>query len=53
VHVILRRQDDSYCDPLELRGDSALGIPGLLNVARAGRSSSPMRWAAGCSPRAR
>jgi len=37
VHVILRRQDDSYCDPLELRGDSALGIPGLLNVARAGR----------------
>jgi len=37
VHVILRRQDDSYCDPLELRGDSAIGIPGLLNVARAGR----------------
>jgi uncharacterized circularly permuted ATP-grasp superfamily protein/uncharacterized alpha-E superfamily protein len=37
VHVILRRQDDNYCDPLELRGDSALGIPGLLNVARAGR----------------
>ncbi|HEX6736234.1 MAG TPA: circularly permuted type 2 ATP-grasp protein, partial [Azonexus sp.] len=37
VHVILRRQDDDYCDPLELRGDSALGVPGLLNVARAGR----------------
>ncbi|HRH14338.1 MAG TPA: circularly permuted type 2 ATP-grasp protein [Azonexus sp.] len=37
VHVILRRQDDSYCDPLELRGDSALGVPGLLNVVRAGR----------------
>jgi uncharacterized alpha-E superfamily protein len=37
VHVILRRQDDAYCDPLELRGDSALGIPGLVNVARAGR----------------
>ncbi len=37
VHVILRRQDDSYCDPLELRGDSALGVPGLLNAARAGR----------------
>ncbi len=37
VHVILRRQDDDYCDPLELRGDSALGIPGLVNVARAGR----------------
>jgi uncharacterized circularly permuted ATP-grasp superfamily protein/uncharacterized alpha-E superfamily protein len=37
VHVVLRRQDDDYCDPLELRGDSALGIPGLLSVARAGR----------------
>ncbi len=37
VHVILRRQDDSFCDPLELRGDSAIGVPGLLNVARAGR----------------
>ena len=37
VHVVLRRQDDSYCDPLELRGDSALGVPGLLNVMRAGR----------------
>ena len=37
VHVIMRRQDDGYCDPLELRGDSALGIPGLLNVVRAGR----------------
>ncbi|MCE1238297.1 MAG: circularly permuted type 2 ATP-grasp protein [Azonexaceae bacterium] len=37
VHVILRRQDDDYCDPLELRGDSALGVPGLLNVVRAGR----------------
>ena len=39
VHVVLRRQDDDYCDPLELRGDSALGIPGLLNVIRAGRVS--------------
>jgi uncharacterized alpha-E superfamily protein len=37
VHVVLRRQDDAYCDPLELRGESALGVPGLLNVARAGR----------------
>ena len=37
VHVVLRRQDDDYCDPLELRGDSALGVPGLLNVIRAGR----------------
>ncbi len=38
VHVILRRQDDSYCDPLELRGDSAIGVPGLLNAVRAGRA---------------
>lgn len=36
VHAILRRLDDDYCDPLELRADSALGIPGLLQAARAG-----------------
>ena len=37
VHAILRRLDDDYCDPLELRGDSALGVPGLLQAARAGK----------------
>jgi uncharacterized alpha-E superfamily protein len=37
VHSILRRLDDDFCDPLELRGDSALGIPGLLGALRAGR----------------
>ncbi|MCB1614578.1 MAG: circularly permuted type 2 ATP-grasp protein [Pseudomonadales bacterium] len=37
VDVILRRVDDSFCDPVELRGDSQLGVPGLLEVARAGR----------------
>jgi uncharacterized circularly permuted ATP-grasp superfamily protein/uncharacterized alpha-E superfamily protein len=36
VDVILRRVDDSFCDPLELRGDSFLGIAGLLQAARAG-----------------
>jgi len=36
VHAILRRLDDDFCDPLELRGDSALGIPGLLQAVRAG-----------------
>jgi uncharacterized circularly permuted ATP-grasp superfamily protein/uncharacterized alpha-E superfamily protein len=36
VDVILRRLDDDYCDPLELRGDSFLGIPGLIQVIRAG-----------------
>ena len=37
VHAILRRVDDDFCDPLELRGDSALGVPGLAAAARAGR----------------
>jgi len=36
VHAILRRQDDSYCDPLELRTDSKLGVPGLTDCARRG-----------------
>ena len=36
VHVILRRQDDDYCDPLELRSDSALGIGGLVDAVRRG-----------------
>lgn len=36
VHAILRRLDDDFCDPLELRSDSALGVPGLLEAARAG-----------------
>lgn len=37
VDVILRRVDDWYCDPVELRGDSLLGVASLLEVARAGR----------------
>jgi uncharacterized circularly permuted ATP-grasp superfamily protein/uncharacterized alpha-E superfamily protein len=37
VHSIMRRLDDDFCDPLELRGDSALGVPGLLGALRAGR----------------
>jgi uncharacterized circularly permuted ATP-grasp superfamily protein/uncharacterized alpha-E superfamily protein len=36
VHVILRRVDDSYCDPLELRPESLLGVPGLLQAVRSG-----------------
>jgi uncharacterized circularly permuted ATP-grasp superfamily protein/uncharacterized alpha-E superfamily protein len=36
VHGLLRRQDDDYCDPLELRSDSALGIAGLTDCARRG-----------------
>ena len=37
VHTILRRLDDDYCDPVELRSDSALGVAGLLGAVRAGR----------------
>lgn len=36
VHAVLRRLDDDFCDPLELRSDSTLGVPGLLQVMRAG-----------------
>ena len=36
VHAILRRQDDDFCDPLELRSDSALGVAGLVDCARRG-----------------
>ncbi len=36
VHAILRRLDDDYCDPLELRSDSALGIGGLVQAVRSG-----------------
>lgn len=32
VDVILRRTDGAYCDPLELRGDSTLGVPGLVEA---------------------
>jgi uncharacterized circularly permuted ATP-grasp superfamily protein/uncharacterized alpha-E superfamily protein len=36
VHCMLKRVDDDWLDPLELRPDSTLGIPGLLQVIRAG-----------------
>jgi len=34
VDVILRRVDDSFCDPLELRSTSRLGVAGLLEAVR-------------------
>ena len=37
VDVLLRRVDDLLCDPVELRSDSRMGVPGLLEVARNGR----------------
>ncbi|WP_372807670.1 circularly permuted type 2 ATP-grasp protein [Pontiella sp.] len=33
VDVILRRQADLHCDPLELASDSIQGIPGLIQAA--------------------
>ncbi len=37
VDVILRRLGDDWCDPLELRGDSLLGVAGLVSAVRAGQ----------------
>jgi uncharacterized circularly permuted ATP-grasp superfamily protein/uncharacterized alpha-E superfamily protein len=34
VHVLLRRMDDSFCDPLWLRSESMIGVPGLVDAAR-------------------
>jgi uncharacterized circularly permuted ATP-grasp superfamily protein len=36
VHVIYRRIDDEYLDPLVFQPDSALGIPGLMSAYRKG-----------------
>ncbi len=36
VDVIFRRLDADFCDPLELRSDSFLGVPGLVQAARSG-----------------
>lgn len=36
VDVIYRRIDDDFLDPLTFRKDSVLGVPGLVNVYRAG-----------------
>jgi uncharacterized circularly permuted ATP-grasp superfamily protein len=37
VDVIYRRIDDDFLDPLVFREDSTLGVPGLMDVYRAGR----------------
>jgi uncharacterized circularly permuted ATP-grasp superfamily protein/uncharacterized alpha-E superfamily protein len=34
VDAMIRRVDSAYCDPLELRADSQLGVAGLVNVIR-------------------
>jgi uncharacterized circularly permuted ATP-grasp superfamily protein/uncharacterized alpha-E superfamily protein len=37
VHVLLRRLDSAFADPLELRADSALGVTGLVEATRTAR----------------
>lgn len=37
VDVVYRRIDDDFIDPLTFRADSMLGVPGLMEVYRAGR----------------
>jgi uncharacterized circularly permuted ATP-grasp superfamily protein/uncharacterized alpha-E superfamily protein len=37
VDLILRRVDADFCDPLELRHDSVLGVAGLVQAVRAGQ----------------
>ena len=36
VDGLLKRVDDDWLDPLELRAESSLGVPGLLQAVRAG-----------------
>ncbi len=37
VHMLLRRLDSAFADPLELRADSALGVTGMVETMRSGR----------------
>ncbi|MFT5640374.1 MAG: putative circularly permuted ATP-grasp superfamily protein [Cyclobacteriaceae bacterium] len=37
VDVIIRRVDDVYCDPMEFRSDSQLGVVGLMESVRQGK----------------
>src|ERR1700677_197735 len=39
VDVIVRRADDTFCDPLEFRADSFLGGPGWVHASRAGNGA--------------
>ncbi|HKT06040.1 MAG TPA: circularly permuted type 2 ATP-grasp protein [Rugosimonospora sp.] len=36
VHVVYRRVDDEFLDPLHFRADTVIGCPGIVNAARAG-----------------
>jgi uncharacterized circularly permuted ATP-grasp superfamily protein len=37
VDVVYRRIDDAFLDPLAFRPDSAIGVPGIIDLYRAGR----------------
>jgi uncharacterized circularly permuted ATP-grasp superfamily protein/uncharacterized alpha-E superfamily protein len=37
IHAVLRRVEDAWCDPLELRESSLQGVPGLIQATRTGR----------------
>ena len=37
IDVLYRRVDDEYLDPLNFRPDSLLGVPGIMDVYRAGK----------------
>ncbi|CAK8717421.1 putative protein sll0335 [Candidatus Electronema halotolerans] len=37
IDVLYRRIDDDFIDPLAFRPDSVLGVPGLMEVCKAGR----------------
>jgi uncharacterized circularly permuted ATP-grasp superfamily protein len=47
VDVILRRLDDTFCDPLEFRSESCLGVAGLLEAVR--RQNVAIANPLGCS----
>jgi uncharacterized circularly permuted ATP-grasp superfamily protein/uncharacterized alpha-E superfamily protein len=47
VDVVLRRVDDVWCDPLELRPDSELGVPGFLEACRRGAVACANGFGAG------
>ena len=34
INTLVRRVDGKFCDPLELRNDSKLGVPGMLDAMR-------------------
>src|SRR5437762_3378313 len=51
VHVVYRRIDDEFLDPLHFRPDSAIGCPGIFNAARAGNVTLANAVGNGVAPR--